>query len=435
MARLEEFWIQIQNVFDPEEVLVGQRGADFYCESEDSPFDDIRLNFRPTVRPSRPAIGFFSGHRGSGKSSMLFRLLEHLKRDYFLVYFDIEHNLDSRKANQIDLLYLLGATIFHVADKEGINPAQKNLIELAESVYTVTLQRRSAKERSLGVVEAVKNLVCFGASMLGGSLAGELARAALKPLSFTSGVSETKASKREVEPRVQDIINNVNLIIADVGSRPGSKPVLVVVDGLDKLQRIEQAKLIFLESRALKGPVCRIIYTVPMLLASDFGQLDGQVYLLSNVKLYEKTADNPENQPYGAGYETMREVVQKRLHTLHIQPGDVFETDALNRLIFKSGGVMRLFIELVQNACTTAERMKLDKVTATATQEAIRNQAARLAIGLDKKKMDELQKVRTEKRPSGNKESSELLHGRLIVAYRDHQTWFDAHPLIWDEMS
>ena len=42
-------------------------------------------------------------------------LIENQPWDFFAVYFDIQHNLDSSKANQVDLLYLIGAAIFKAA--------------------------------------------------------------------------------------------------------------------------------------------------------------------------------------------------------------------------------------------------------------------------------------------------------------------------------
>ena len=109
MAGNEAVWAKVHGAFDPGEVLVGARSREIYCEREHSPFELIRKELDPALKPSRPPIVFFTGHRGSGKSSMLWRLLDRFKRDYFVVYFDIEHNLDSRTANQIDLLYLIGA--------------------------------------------------------------------------------------------------------------------------------------------------------------------------------------------------------------------------------------------------------------------------------------------------------------------------------------
>lgn len=431
VARPEEFWIQLQKVFNPKEVLAGQRGESFYCEREDSPLDFMRLDFHKDLPPS---IIFFTGHRGSGKSSALIRLLKHFKEDYFVVYFDIEHNLDKEKVNQIDLLYLLGATVFQTAINEGLNPDSTHLRELAEAIYTVTYEtKQKAKDEALNVVELVKGLFVFGARLLGAELGEKLAEALLNPCSFTSGVSEEVARKREIEPRVQHIIDDINLIIADV-NRLAEKPVLIVVDGLDKLRRPEQAELIFVESRALRGPVCRIIYTVPMLLFNSptfrAAQEGCKAYFLPNVKLYEKISDH---QRYERGYKTLREVVTKRLQSLNLSLEEVFEPEGLDLLIYKSGGLMRWFIELIQDACKIAQLRGLDRVEHHAVQKAIDDFAFQLTGSLPMNMIKELQQVRREKRPSGSPESQELLQGLLIVAYRDGGiTWFDAHPLIWE---
>jgi hypothetical protein len=434
MPRPAEFWDQLRGVFDPSEVLVGERAEQFYTEREHSPFEEMCVGFRPTARPTRPPMAFFVGHRGSGKSSMLFRLLDHFKNDYFVAYFDIEHNLDRQRANQIDLLYLLGATVFEVARQEGIRPDPKQLQALAEAVYTVTYEeKQKAKDESLNAVELAKGLICFGASMLGSKVGEKLAEAVLKPFTLSSGVSEEVARRREIEPRVQEIINRVNLIVADV-QRRAKKPPLVIVDGLDKLERLDQARLVFLESRALRGPVCRIIYTVPMLIFNSlaFGQAeeDSKTYLLPNVRLTEKRTE----QPHRAGHDTLREVVAKRLKPLGLADTDVFEPGVLELLIAKSGGVMRWLVGLVQDSCTKAELKEGERVDLAAAGEAIDDRAALLSARLGAKMIDELKQVRQSKRPSGSPESSELLHGLLIVAYRGPGTWFDAHPLIWDEL-
>ena len=119
MAQTEEFWSGLYAAFDPSEVLVGERSHHLYCEREHSPLHEMGPVFRKTTKFSRPPIAFFTGHRGSGKSSMLFRLIEQFQQDFFVVYFDIEHNLDSGKANQLDLLFLLGAAVYKAAEEEG----------------------------------------------------------------------------------------------------------------------------------------------------------------------------------------------------------------------------------------------------------------------------------------------------------------------------
>lgn len=177
---------------------------------------------------------------------------------------------------------------FQAAEREGLAPDPKNLQELAISVHTPTHEtKEKARDAALNVVELAKGLFVFSAKLLGAGLVETLAEALLKPFTLSSGVSDETARKREIEPQVQTIINNINPIIADVETR-ANKPLMILVDGLDKLRRPEQAQLIFLDNSALRGPICRMICTVPMLIynSPQFNQVEEECksYLLPNVK-------------------------------------------------------------------------------------------------------------------------------------------------------
>lgn len=438
MARSEDFWNRVYQAFQPGEILFGKRSHELYCEREDSPLELMRREFRPGLAFPRPPIAYFTGHRGSGKSSMLWRLLESFKDDYFIVYFDIEHNLDANKANQVDLLYLLGSTVFQVAVQEGLQPDSEYLKQLSESIFSLIERKETQpKGESVDIVKLASNLICFGSGALGGSLAEKTAEkitdAFLKPFHLSSGVNETIVIERESEPQIQKIVNNVNLIIADVKTR-ANKDLLVVVDGLDKLRRPEQAKLIFLDSDALIGPVCRIVYTVPMLIYLDlaFGEAEEGClsYLLPNVKLYEKSSGNR----YGHGYDTMREVAAKRLHSIDLEADDLFTRNTLDFLIAKSGGIMRWFIEMVKDACNAAYIQGLDKVYRDAARQAVKLQVRRLAFRLNMERKDELRKIRKNKIPTASNKVAELLQSRMVVTYFNGEPWFDAHPLLWEAL-
>ncbi len=226
----------------------------------------------------------------------------------------------------------------------------------------------------------------------------------------------------------------MNLIIADVETK-ADKPLLVVVDGLDKIPRTDQANLIFLDSRALRGPACNIIYTVPMLIYNHplFNELEDECesYFLPNVKLYEMSSDSKQ---YKRGYEELQQIVDKRLKLFNLVVDDVFQKDALNMLIEKSGGVVRWFILMIRDAVKSAKRMDLDIVDRDAARKAVDRRAQKLTARLTREAITELRLVRKEKIPSGDKAASVLINSLLIVAYRNGDTWFDAHPLIWNKL-
>ncbi len=435
MPHPTQFWLQLYRAFDPSEVLAGERSRTLYCPREHSPFDDMVMVLRKEEQPTKPPVAFFTGHRGSGKSSLLFKLRDHFNEDYFVVYVNITHNLDSPKANLIDLLLLLGTTIFQAAVQEGYAINKELLQDLGEAVYAITYNdKETVRDQSLNLVELAQKLLIVTAGMAGSSVGKMLADGMGKIFKISSGVTEEILRTRPVEPQIPNILRRINLIIAEVEDVIG-KPLLVIVDDLDKIQRQEQANELFINSTALQSPLCRIIYTVPMLVYTSlaFGEVEtsAECYFLPNIRLYHRT--NQETR-YEKGYAELREVVTKRLLTVGLTEEKLFEKDTLDLLIFKSGGVLRWLIRLVEDACRYAEQKGLDSITMQAAQTAVDKLLAEYTRRLTIENTAELKRVHEAKKPSQNKECADLLHALLIVAYQNSRTWFDAHPLIWDEL-
>jgi hypothetical protein len=304
---------------------------------------------------------------------------------------------------------------------------------LTRSIETIVTNRRESRKQVADVVDMASKLICFGAGAFGGTMAETLTKTFLEPLKLSTNVDEEVLHKRESEPQVQEIVNRLNVLLGGVQSK-ARKPVLVVVDGLDKLQRTEQAEMIFLRSPALRGPRCQLIYTVPMSIYTSLGFRQAEEgcksFLLPNVKLYYKKS----GYKYRTGYDTMQEVVSRRLQGLDLTSEDVFAPRVLDLLIKKSGDVMRWFVEMVQDACIQARIAGRPLVDLAAARRAVDDRATPLAMCLTRPRIEELRNIHREKWPSGEAEVGDLLHNLLIVAYRNSDTWFDAHPLIWDHL-
>lgn len=364
MARDETFWNGIYGAFDPSETLIGERSNALYCERPDSPFDAMAVHFRPGRPSRRPPLAHLTGHRGSGKSSLLWRLVKHFRDDYFIVYFDIAHNTDSSQVNLVDLLFVLGASLFEVAQDEGLEPDSDLLGGLAKAVSLLTIREKAERGEGLDLVQAAGRLICFGARQLGAEeLAEKLTKAYLEPFDFSSGVTEETLVERRHEPQLRDIVNWINLIIADIEALSGKK-ILVAVDGLDKLSRLEQAQQIFLHSQALRQPLCRMIYTVPMLLYTDlaFGQAeeDCRTFPLPNVQVHTR-----KGRKSSKGQALMIEVASRRLASLGLSQDELFTRSALDLLIRKSGGVFRWFVAMVREAAEQAEISEKERIDIT----------------------------------------------------------------------
>jgi len=421
MARSVEFWLQLHRNFNPHEVLVGRRSDGFYCEREDSPFHDLLDQFSFTESHFHRRTRFLTGQSGSGISSSLLRLVEQLHDRYFPIYLDIGHNLDANKANRIDVLFLLGAAIQNAATGEGLSPDPENLIALVKSVRQLTHTARGWQRLS----ETARSAVSFGASSLGDEKKFSEAPPALP--AFYSGVDDDVAQGREIEPQVREMINNLNLIIADVETLAG-KPVLLVADGLNKIFRQSQIENFFMDNNALQAPICNIIYAAPLSIVVCQKE---DVHFLPNITPNNQSDDYHRN---GSRHHPLYEVVEKRLAPLNLQIGQLFDPGALELLIFKSGGLIRLFLSLISDSGKQAELMGRDRINFEAARKTVDNRSAVLVSRFNRKIVAELRALRQDGRSPGSGLSPQIINSQLIVAHKSTGIRFDVHPIIWDEV-
>lgn len=435
LLKTQDDWDKLIQVFNPQEVLIGERAHEFYTEREDSPATAITASYRRTRTSQNSPVTLLVGHRGSGKSSLLMKLVQHFAADYFVVYFDTEANLDKNKLNQVDILYVIGLAVHNAARKENLAPDDKLLEGLNDALFALT---RTVTEKplaqSVNPVELAQGVLVSTARMLASSAGEKMAEALLKPFVISAGISEEHVRKREVEIELPKLVNAVNLIIGDVENKV-SKPPLIIVDGLDKIQRQEQADLIYLQSRSLLDLVCPTIYTVPMLVSikPEFNYLadDCDIRLLPNIATYSRM---DESLPDTDGCKTLQEIIHKRIHAVGFTENDVFEKGVADYLIRQSGGVLRPLIQLVRETCNIAEQQQATQLTMTAAQAAVKQRVITMTRGLTWEGREELKRVHEKKSTFDTPVCRTLLQSLMIVAYINGETWYDAHPLLWNSL-
>ena len=113
--------------FDPAQPLPGV--SPFYVQRKRNPLDKIK---RALLRSSPLSQKFlFSGHRGSGKSTELNRLMAYpeIQEKYFIVHYSVRDVLDPAGLEYTDLLLSIGAQIFIEAREKGKLRLKKKLLD------------------------------------------------------------------------------------------------------------------------------------------------------------------------------------------------------------------------------------------------------------------------------------------------------------------
>ena len=380
-------------------------GCPFYMEREGKPLNRL---IRALLRTHRqPPKYFFSGHRGCGKSTELNRLAadEEIRQKFFVVKYSVKGVCDVENLNYVDVLFSVGAQLFlqYVDSGRELRP---ELMADLEAWKSSIVERVSEEERSFG-------------TSIGGGIQGFF----FSMLAKISAEDTTRKIIREViEPRLSELIEKINLIVADIEGREG-KSVLVIIDDLDK-PKLEQATEIFYNNHtAITQPVCHIIYTVPisMFFAQEFIAIRDRKFSLPNIKLHAKNDRTSRHEP---GYDLLKTFIFKRMKE------DLIEPDAVDLAIEMGAGVFRESAYIMQIAADSAIERGRDRIIKEDVKKAERERRSDFKRILQTDDYDILEEVYKNNDIRGIERIGHLLHNLSVLEYENDENWCDIHPTL-----
>jgi hypothetical protein len=272
-----------------------------------------------------------------------------------------------------------------------------------------------------------------GAAIAGSTLrgAGRVARRI-----SISGTSAETVRKIETEPSIQAMASALNQIISDVEAK-AEKSLVILVDGLDRMDNPDLIRLIFADQRQfLDSPNCRVVYTAPapVAYALDFEETRKRFNLVefSNVKLFEHRSKGGRQARDEQGYETMRAIADARFNFLNLKRPQIVPDAVLDQLIYHSGGLIKDFIVLVRKVAIKAQIAGDDQVTVEIAQDAtheLRRERSRPLTGREWAVLDEV--ARTNQRVASEL-CDRLLYSSVVLNYINDDDWYDVHAILWD---
>ncbi len=450
MAR--NMWATISNIFSPFDPVPPSLLDDWFVERADQSIDYLVNLLSPERLPGQHIL---VGQPASGKSSELTKLASELRKKYdaLVIRFDMTDNTDVERADPVEVIFLMGAAIFKAAAAElpdRRKPNRQLLENLKSSLESLVHTHTANKRFDINLDKLLGGLIVFGGAALAGPI-GAAAGLAISsdtsktvqtlaqrfmPFRFTSGTNSQVVRRLEVEPDVEAMIDGLNAIIDDVRLQ-AEQPLVLLVDGLDKLRDPDVISLNFLEKKFLNGPNCSVLYTGPLDLyySPQFGEVRARFLVAPypHIKLYDRHNSNAVDD---SAYEIMRQVVYRRLETEQFEPEAIIAPDVLNLLIKGSGGVMRDLIRLMQSATLEAElagKTRIEEREAKRVLNALRRQ---LMAQLTPDYHDVLQHVRDTQQRAGGDEGEKcdlMLRNDIVLGYVNDDIWFDAHAALTPE--
>ncbi len=380
----------------------------------------------------------FTGHRGCGKTTELLRLKQKLEGlGFFVIYLDVEDQLDLEDIEYTDLLLSMMSSLFKSAEKAELALSDK----LLDAIHDWFAQRILTKSDYQDLQADLETKATAGARIP--FIANFFA-------SLTSNIKIGSSQKTEIRKvlerdlsvfaeRLNRLIDSVRQQVRDRGLRD----IVIIVDGLEKMpfkmtsklisQRISDVEpvvseksnheMLFVDNaNRLEMPECHVIYTVPISLAynANLGNTFSGDYT-AVIPMVKLPSDLSEGYANDKNFKLFKQLVANRINI-----DQVFESDKLlDELIINSGGVVRDLMRLIRTACEGTTQINDNSV-----KKAIRTYMAEYDRLLRLDDFTLLKEVHATKQVTADGKYGRLLHLRLVLEYMNGKRWVDLHPLV-----
>jgi len=394
---------QALNLFDPEHPLHTPEELErFSVERSHSPIDEIQILLEATDGPEKV---LFSGHRGSGKSTELARLIQRLDEEFRVLEFSVMQELDLFELQYVDVLLGLALELAELATNEEIDVEESVLEHVFQFTRDVTEEVQLEEHEG---AEVGASLNAFAASLSAKLRAEDVTR---------------RTIRENVSRRISELLESIELLTREIERATGEQ-LLVVIDDIDKVDLATAKSMFYEHASTLSDPPLSVIYTFPMPLRHDnsFQQVRNSfpnVKVLPNIKTQER-----DGTPFEPGLDTTERIVTKRLEE------ELIETDALDELARLSSGIPRQLVILVRQACLEALKTNRDAIDVDAVYAAANQQRNEYEVLLDRSQRELLKNVHASKEINNDEAHRALLHNLSVLQYRNDDVWYDVHPIV-----
>lgn len=387
--------------------------------------DVVQTLFRAIRRTSGSQLYYFSGQRGTGKSTELRRLAVELNgqpgvRAFILDVLD--YISDSHPIETVDLLLI---TTLALADRLKERDALAEDFLKEDSVTRLATWLRTEVEITGMTVGGVK---------------GEFKK---QQQSIIARIRAFDLARRErIMTECREFIREMSGLIR---ARLGVEKVVLLIDSLERLRGIGNAATDMFDRvvrvfdgdiHQLRLPEVQVVYAVPPYLPY-LSNVKAQVplFMLASVRVCEPPTA-ARRQPRVAGLSVMRRVVEKRFSRW----AELLTAEALDELALKSGGdlrqlLKRFLLDALDQAYYALERLPLQKddpiigITLSRHQVEFESMVTRDEYSLLKSIVEKnwLDLPKREDLPT----AARFFEIRALLNYRNGTDWLDINPLLW----
>jgi hypothetical protein len=376
---------------------------------------------------------FFTGMRGSGKSTELRRLRRDLEDNGFVVFYsDMTEYLPLNSPVEIgDFLLVVVSALANCVYED---PRFAN-----------DLARQGALERFVNFLKTEIQLDGIDWTV----------DAMVQKLGFKFKVKANPQFKAQLQTKSRGVLDGlvqesrkfVDGLVDYVRSRTTADTgVVLIVDSVERLNGVgEEAKKVFDSVENLFGShrdklrfaTLSVVYSVPPYISAVAQAGGGSLVIsLPLPHVFAKPAPGEHGADHREGVDRVIEVVARRVPAWR----QFFSELHLRRLIRNTGGDLRELFLLLREALNLVDsddddQFPISEATIAQAEKLRRNQFGiipdsdlqwlRRVVATHEHGLPSLAELGTLAR---------LLDGKLIFQYRNGDNWYDVHPLLWPQL-
>jgi hypothetical protein len=323
--------------------LTGSDLSDFWVETESArdELTSFRDSLADVLGQDTAQKVLVHGHRGCGKSTEINKFVAGLGPDWLVVSLKSGDFLPVSGNEAADVLLAACTRLIEVAREQGL-PVNEGSLDPVVAFFDATVVTRTDSREAGLTAEA-------GASAAEGLLSRLIGLKARLVAALKFGSRTEQSTVHRVRQRKGELCAAASALGQAVEfawqSRRGPQArLLLVIEDLDKLGLADARQIFVRNGRILSEVRLRAIYTIPVFTfhSADAGAIRG--YFEHALPLPMIKVNDVRGRPHQHGRSVLRDIIRRRVTAA------VLPDDAMERLLERSGGVLRDIFDAIQAA-------------------------------------------------------------------------------------
>lgn len=432
-------WQRVHERFDPQQPAqdAAQRvdreesPARVICEDLDLPFGIPRMLLTGTV--------------GTGKTTELFRIADERRKKELVIFLQLDRHFQETVGDPAaletvspwEVCFLAGLSILRAAEAIGFQLPESHLRDLGQA-WQAAARAAGAEDvpAQVDVAKIAKQIVVLASTAVGGPVGvglqvlGAVADAGRWSLTF--GRKEKKL--HDSDQRARTVLQCVNVLIGLVQQH--ARPVLLVIDGLDRVKDVTRARDLFVDSQMIAGLDCRLVVCGPFALRhSQYAAAvpAGFKLVVPLVNLPVLDHEDPANPAkLGPGVDFFRALFLRRVSDLGSRAPQLVPPHLLDRLAYYSGGRARSFVTMVRRLSELAYTADAAAADEAMVDRVLRERRLQQETGLHRGHLRVLQAIADDPQHALVEDSlvEELLVTGSLLPFPNQSEWYYPNPLL-----